>query len=300
MRFFLTEDLSRKRNKKYFMIILLIILQYISTPYLLRVAKEKHHTVHSGNICGCACSFMKERDNTLQGKETVMRGISMKLVTFALLAAFAFMYSGCGSRTATGGAVGAGAGGAVGAAVGSRYGSTIRGALIGAAIGGAAGALIGRYMDRQAEAMKKELENARIERVAEGIRVTFESGILFDFDSAELRATARNNLRDFADILRDYPNTNILIEGHTDAIGTNSYNQDLSERRARSVGNYLSSLGVERGRFVLVGYGETQPVASNENEQGRQQNRRVEVGIMANEDLKSEARDAAKEGRNQL
>ncbi len=223
-----------------------------------------------------------------------------KVLTIVLLVVPIALTGGCGSRTATGGAAGGAAGGAVGAAVGSRYGSTVRGALIGAAIGGAAGALIGRYMDRQAEAMQDQLEGARIERVAEGIRVTFDSGILFDFDSSELRPAARENLQEFAEILEDYPKTNVLIEGHTDAIGSEQYNQQLSDRRARAVGSYLSSIGVDSDRFVLVGYGESQPVATNETEAGRQQNRRVEVGIMANEELKESARDAAESGQNQL
>ncbi len=229
-----------------------------------------------------------------------MHGISMKSVTVVLFGALLFMSIGCGPQARRGGVIGGAAGGAVGAAIGARYGSTVEGALIGAAVGGAAGALIGRYMDQQAEQIRRDVEGVNVERVAEGIRVTFDGGLLFDFDSAELRQVSRQNLQRFAQILQDYPNTNILIEGHTDSTGPAEYNQGLSERRARSVSNYLASIGVSSGRFVVVGYGESQPTASNATPEGRQLNRRVEVGIMANEQLQQSARDAAAAGRREL
>jgi outer membrane protein OmpA-like peptidoglycan-associated protein len=229
-----------------------------------------------------------------------MERFSLKISTFFLIIAMVVMStSGC-SRAGKGGAIGAGAGGAVGAVVGSKYGSTIRGALIGAAIGGVAGALIGRYMDKQAAELKSELNGARVERVAEGIRVTFPSGILFDFDSAELRQASRDNLQSFAKTLNNYPNTNIRIEGHTDSVGKPDYNQKLSERRAQAVVDYLDGLGVDGSRLIPVGYGETQPVASNSTEAGRQQNRRVEIAIVADDKLKQQAQQAAKEGKKTL
>lgn len=204
-----------------------------------------------------------------------------------------FISFGCGaSKAVKGGAVGAAAGGAVGAAVGSQTGNTATGAIIGAAIGGTAGALIGNYMDKQAEEMRNDLEGAEIERVGEGIKITFDSGILFDFDSAELRTNAKNEIDQLSDILKKYEDTNILVTGYTDSVGSEEYNQKLSERRARSVVDYAENLGVNESRFSVVGHGESHPVATNDTEWGRQQNRRVEIAVFANEELK----EAAKEG----
>lgn len=184
--------------------------------------------------------------------------------------------------------IGAAGGAAVGAAVGKATGNTARGAILGAAIGGAAGAIIGRQMEKQARELAMEIPGAKVERVGEGILVTFDSGILFDFDSAELRPAARENLRNLAESLKKYPNTNVLLVGHTDAIGSDEYNYNLSTRRANAAANYLVSLGVDRKRIEAVGRGETEPVADNDTEAGRQQNRRVEVAIFASEEYRQE------------
>lgn len=198
--------------------------------------------------------------------------------------------TGCqASNTAKGGAVGATAGGAIGAAVGSASDNTAVGAIIGAAIGGTAGALIGRRMDKQAEELQEDLDNAEVERVGEGIKITFDSGLLFDVDSYDLRAATKTNLSEMAATLQKYENTDILIEGHTDSSGSDTYNQTLSEQRANAVTEYLSAQGVVAKRFTTVGYGETQPIASNETSAGRQQNRRVEIAIYANEKMKKMA-----------
>jgi len=200
---------------------------------------------------------------------------------------------GCNtSKTLQGGAAGAGAGGAIGGIIGAQSDNTAKGAILGAVIGGTAGALIGNYMDKQAEELEEDLEGAEVERVGEGIKITFDSGILFAFDSAELSGQAEENITELATTLKDYEDTNILIEGHTDNIGSESYNQELSEERAASVGDKLKTLGVRTARITEVGYGEEQPVADNSTEEGRRQNRRVEVAIFANEELK----EAAKEG----
>jgi outer membrane protein OmpA-like peptidoglycan-associated protein len=193
------------------------------------------------------------------------------------------------SRVFRGGAIGAGAGGAIGGAIGSRSDNTAEGAIIGAAIGGTAGALIGKYMDNQAKELEKDLEGAEVERVGEGIKVTFDSGILFDFDSAELSAASKNNITKLAETLEKYEDTNILVEGHTDSQGPENYNQKLSEERAKSVANALTQLGIRNIRIKEIGYGESQPVADNSTTEGRQQNRRVEVAIFANEKLKKAA-----------
>lgn len=198
--------------------------------------------------------------------------------------------AGCASMSNTerGAVIGASTGGAVGAVIGNNTGSTARGAIIGAVVGGAAGAIIGRRMDRQAQELDEELEGAEVERVGEGIAVTFESGILFDFNSDVLRAEGRQNLRDLANSLSRYGGTEVLIVGHTDNVGTDQYNMGLSLRRAESARNYLTSLGVPSNRIRTSGRGEMEPIASNDSESGRQQNRRVEIAIFADEEYRQE------------
>jgi outer membrane protein OmpA-like peptidoglycan-associated protein len=191
--------------------------------------------------------------------------------------------------------VGAGGGAVVGAIIGKATGSTAAGAIIGAAVGGAAGAIIGDYMDRQAAEMQRDLEGARIERVGEGIKITFAGGLLFDVDRADLRPEAQANLVKLTKVLQKYGDTNVLVEGHTDATGAEDYNMSLSLRRSSSVATFLAMQGVERGRLSAVGYGELQPIATNEAADGRQLNRRVEVAIWANDDLKAAARRQAQD-----
>lgn len=198
--------------------------------------------------------------------------------------------TGCASmnNTARGGAVGAGVGGAIGAVIGNNTGSTARGAIIGAVIGGAAGAVIGRQMDRQAEQIDQTVPGAEVQRVGEGIAVTFESGILFPYDSDQLLPAGRSNIQALARSLQQYPGSEVLIVGHTDATGSDQYNQSLSLRRAESAAAYLASQGVPRARIRTAGRGETEPVASNETDAGRQQNRRVEVAIFASEEYREQ------------
>lgn len=197
---------------------------------------------------------------------------------------------GCGaSNTVKGGGIGAAAGAVIGGLIGKATGNTAEGAIIGAVIGGAGGALIGHYMDKQAEEMKQDMKNAKIERVGEGIKITFDSGILFDVNKSDLRSEARTNIESLAKILNKYEDTNILIEGHTDSTGSAEHNQKLSEERAGAVANYAKGLGVAGPRFTTVGYGETQPIAPNLTATGRQQNRRVEIAIFANDKLKKAA-----------
>jgi outer membrane protein OmpA-like peptidoglycan-associated protein len=195
------------------------------------------------------------------------------------------------SKTAKGAAIGGAAGGVIGGVIGKSSGNTAAGIIIGSAVGGTAGAVIGDYMDRQAKEIEQEVEGAEVARVGEGILVTFDSGLLFGFDSYALTATTRENLSEMADILNKYPDTDITIEGHTDSKGTEAYNQTLSERRAAAVADYLSARGVSRSRMTTNGYGEMRPVATNETDAGRAQNRRVEVAIVANEALQQDAED---------
>jgi len=210
------------------------------------------------------------------------------LIVLGLIVAVAG--TGCGASNALkGGAIGAAGGGLIGAVIGKQAGNTALGAIIGAAVGGTAGALIGANMDRQAAEMREDLKNAKVERVGEGIKITFESGLLFKTNSASLNATSQENIKSLATILNKYPDTNIVIEGHTDATGTEEHNQQLSENRAQSVGNQLISSGVKSARMNMMGYGESQPVADNETDAGQQQTRRVEVAIFANEKMKKAA-----------
>ncbi|HEU4365258.1 MAG TPA: OmpA family protein [Candidatus Krumholzibacteria bacterium] len=214
-------------------------------------------------------------------------------VTYALVLAMAV--SGCSSmsRTQKGAVGGAAAGAAIGGVIGHQSGNTAVGAIIGAAVGGAAGAYIGNYMDKQAAEMERDLEGAKIERIGEGIKITFDSGLLFDVDKSDLKPASRTNLTELAVILNKYPDTNILLEGHTDATGTDEHNRELSIRRANSVSTYLAAQQVMETRFTVMGYGEDQPIASNESADGRAQNRRVEVAIYANDKLKKVAEDKA-------
>ena len=210
--------------------------------------------------------------------------------TLSMLAALVSA-SACASlsKKEQGAIIGASTGAAVGAAVGNASGSTAKGAIIGAAVGGAAGAIIGHQMDQQAKEIQQNIPGAVVERVGEGLQVTFESGLLFDFDSDILRAGARDNLATFAKSLDKYPGTDVLVVGHTDSVGTDAYNMSLSARRAASAEAYLVSRGVGVTRLRSTGRGETEPIASNDTEVGRQKNRRVEVAIYANQALKAQA-----------
>lgn len=221
-------------------------------------------------------------------KTTFKRNTGMIPVLLALI----LTITSCNtSKTFRGGAIGAGAGGALGGLIGSRSGNTAKGAILGAAVGGTAGALIGNYMDKQAKELEEDLDGAAVERVGEGIKVTFDSGILFGFDSYDLTSTAKTNIAKMAETLKKYDDTKILIEGHTDNKGSASYNQKLSESRAHAVSNELKALGVAAARISEVGHGEDMPVADNSTETGRSLNRRVEVGIFANEELQKAAKD---------
>lgn len=184
----------------------------------------------------------------------------IKQISFSVFTALLILsidLSGCSaSKTAKGGAIGSGVGGVIGGVIGNKSDKTAKGAILGAMIGGTAGALIGKYMDKQAEELENDLKNAEVERVGEGIKITFDSGILFDFDSYKLRHISKKNLSELAETLEKYDDTEILIEGHTDSVGEKEYNQKLSEQRATSVINYINELGVQEGRLLYQGYGE--------------------------------------------
>src|SRR5688572_17154099 len=212
-----------------------------------------------------------------------MRTIRFSAAT-AVMALTVLQLSACASwgNREKGAVVGAAAGAGVGAVIGNQTGSTARGAIIGAVVGGAAGAIIGHQMDQQAKEIQQNIPGATVTRIGEGIAVTFASGLLYDFDSDVVKPTAAQNLRTLAQSLGKYPNTDILIVGHTDATGSDSYNDGLSQRRASSALNFLVGQGVASTRLRSAGRGETEPIADNSSESGQQLNRRVEVAIYAN------------------
>jgi len=205
------------------------------------------------------------------------------LSAFAL--AGSVVLSGCASMSQKqrGAVIGATAGAAAGAVIGNQTGSTVRGAIIGAVVGGAAGAVIGHQMDQQAKELQQNIPGATITRVGEGIAVTFPSGILFPFNSTDILPDGKQNLQQLASSLDKYPNSDILIVGHTDSVGTDAYNMDLSQRRAQAASAYLQSLGVPASRLQTAGRGESEPITSNDTDEGRQRNRRVEIAIYASE-----------------
>jgi outer membrane protein OmpA-like peptidoglycan-associated protein len=195
------------------------------------------------------------------------------------------------NKTQRGAAIGAGSGAVVGGVIGRKSGNTALGAILGATVGGAAGAVIGRRMDRQAEEMKRELPGATVERVGEGIKITFGSDILFDVNKADLKEATKRQLSEFAQTLNKYEDTEVVIEGHADATGPDDYNLKLSKQRADAVADYLKSLGGKSSRLDEKGYGEAQPVADNNTEAGRSKNRRVDIAVFANEKMKSDAKN---------
>jgi outer membrane protein OmpA-like peptidoglycan-associated protein len=219
-----------------------------------------------------------------------------RILTVFILMVFLLAAVDCASwNKTTRGAVIGGAGGAVvGGVIGHAAGSTLLGAILGAAVGGAAGAFIGNYMDKQAAEMQRDLEGAEVQRIGEGIKITFDSGILFDIDKSDLRPVSQTNLADLAKILNKYPDTNILIEGHTDDTGSDDHNMTLSKDRAQAVSLYMATLDVKSARFSTAGYGETQPIVMNDTPEGRQKNRRVDIAVIANDKLKKAAQEKAK------
>ncbi len=219
----------------------------------------------------------------------------MQKVLALVVTAGTLVTSGCASMNnkERGAVIGAGAGAAVGGVIGNNTGSTARGAIIGAVVGGAAGAIIGHQMDQQAKEIDQSIPGAKVERVGEGIEVTFESGLLFDFDSDVIKPTAASNLQELARSLNKFGDSNILIVGHTDSQGDDAYNMALSQRRANSASAYLQSQGVPASRISTAGRGESEPVASNDTEAGKAQNRRVEVAIYASPEYRAKVKSSS-------
>ncbi len=197
------------------------------------------------------------------------------------------------NKAQKGGAIGAAGGAVIGGVIGNNVGkgNTALGAIIGAVVGGAAGGYIGSRMDRQAERIEEEIPGAEVQRVGEGINVTFtqDAGVYFDTNKSDVKGASAATLDKLADIFNEYPKSNILVEGHTDSAGPEEYNWNLSQQRAESVTQYLIGKGISANRFTTKWYGETQPRATNETSEGKAKNRRVELAIVASDALKQEA-----------
>ena len=217
----------------------------------------------------------------------------MKKIVLSFLCV-AMVFSSCAnmSKTGKGTLLGSGAGAVIGAgigaAVGDKKGAAI-GAAIGTAVGAGAGAVIGKKMDKKAEELKA-LENAQVETVEdqnglEAIKVTFNSGILFDTNKADLKQASKNELSQFATKMSDMVDTDITIYGHTDSSGNDAINQPLSEKRAQSVADYLKNCGISSSRMTVEGKSSSMPVADNATKEGKAQNRRVEIYITANQKM---------------
>lgn len=224
-----------------------------------------------------------------------MYRLKSHLTALALAMVTIVTTSGCATlnNKEKGAAVGATGGAVVGSIVGKATGSTARGAIVGAAVGGAAGAIIGHQMDQKAKEIKGSVAGAEVTRVGEGLVVTFDSGLLFDFDSSILRAESKRNLNNLAANLSSFGDSKLLLVGHTDSQGSDAYNLELSRRRSTSVASYLESQGVGVTRVETTGRGASEPIASNDSDAGRQQNRRVEIAVFASDKMKRDAKTQA-------
>jgi outer membrane protein OmpA-like peptidoglycan-associated protein len=207
------------------------------------------------------------------------------------------------NKTQRGAVIGAASGGVIGGVIGNNVGkgNTVLGAIIGAAAGGVIGGVIGNKMDRQAEKIKNEIPGAEVQRVGEGIIVTFSEknpdgskmGVYFETNKSDITANSKLALDKLVQIFKEYPETNLLVEGHTDDVGTDAYNLTLSEKRASAVGNYLKTKSIAASRLTINWYGESQPKVDNSSDANRAENRRVEFAITANEKMKEAAKTEA-------
>jgi len=253
-------------------------LRYPLIPFFSAIV-AKHHKPSLTN------SFLVPFSNHLilfRMKHSFLFSIVMMLAIIA--------FPACNASNQTKGAViGAGAGAAAGALLGKDNKAVA--IIIGAAVGGVAGGLIGNYMDEQAAKIQDDLEGATVERIGEGIVITFDSGILFDIESYSLKAETRKNLDKLSATLNKYDETEIRILGHTDNTGSEKYNATLSKNRANAVDTYLVTKGISGTRLSDIGYGELDPIATNETVEGRELNRRVEIVIVADKKLQRAAKN---------
>ncbi|MBP2831911.1 OmpA family protein [Aquimarina sp. U1-2] len=217
--------------------------------------------------------------------------------------AVAFLCSCEATRNANNTQKGAVIGTAAGAVIGGIIGNNVKkknsalGAVIGGVVGGVAGGVIGKQMDKQAQKIESEIPGAEVTRVGEGIDVVFDenSGVYFATNKSNINSKSQANLNKLAGIFKEYPDTNIIVEGHTDNTGDDAYNMTLSQKRANAVTEYLVSQGISRSRLTTYAHGETLPKYDNGTAEGRAKNRRVELGIVANEKMKRDAQNQVKQ-----
>lgn len=220
-----------------------------------------------------------------------MKALKRITLYLVILSTMSVLGMGCKlNKTAKGAMIGTGGGAAIGAVIGRASGNTAIGAIIGATVGGVAGVLIGKKMDKQAEAIKNKVPEVKVYRVGEGIIVEFADKILFDYNKSDVSNAAKLSIDKLITVLEDYPDTDIEVQGHTDNTGSDSNNMALSKRRASAVSDYLISRGLASGRIRTSGYGESAPNYSNNAEETRSQNRRVEFLITANAKMSEEAK----------
>ncbi|MAZ29030.1 MAG: hypothetical protein CL868_18370 [Cytophagaceae bacterium] len=229
------------------------------------------------------------------------------LRSFAVVALSLTLLTGCeATRNANnkqkGAVIGAAGGAIIGAVIGNNVGSgnnSELGAVIGGVVGGSAGAIIGNKMDKQKQRIEEEIPGAEVERVDDGIVVNFDenSGVYFDTEKYNINAASQETLNGLAQVMMEYPQTNVLVVGHTDSSGSDSYNMTLSKNRAQAVTTYLVGRGLDAGRFTTQWYGETQPKYDNSTAEGRAKNRRVTLAIVPNQQMKEEAKKEAGEGQ---
>jgi len=237
------------------------------------------------HVGGMALSSVGMKNRRTMNRPAVISVIACVVIACVLAG------PGCATNQGKGAAIGAGGGAAAGAGIGALVGGgkgAVIGGLVGAGVGAGSGALIGRYMDKQQAELRK-VKGANIERQGDKLIVRFSAAILFDTNKAALKAESKKNLDDFAKVLTKYPDTDLIIEGHTDNTGKKRKNQKLSEARAQAVISHLRSAGVAAERMIGRGYADDRPVADNSSEEGRRKNRRVEVQIQANQALKQQA-----------
>ncbi|WP_369998745.1 OmpA family protein [Winogradskyella sp.] len=232
-----------------------------------------------------------------------MKPLKIKSISVVFLSFLLLILTNCkaidnANNKQKGAVIGATGGAIIGAIIGNNVGKGGNGelgAVIGGVVGGTAGVLIGKKMDEQAQEIENEIPGAVVERVDDGIVVTFDenSGVYFATDKYNINQQSQTTLNKLAGVLTEYPDTNILVVGHTDNTGSDSYNMTLSKNRAYAVTNYLQSKGLSSGRFTTNWFGESQPMHDNSTAEGRSKNRRVNIAILPNEDMISEARTQA-------
>jgi outer membrane protein OmpA-like peptidoglycan-associated protein len=234
-----------------------------------------------------------------------MKTRSKNVFTVVLAALVMVAFTSCSAvknanNKQKGGVIGAAGGAVLGAIIGNNVGKGGNGelgAVIGGVVGGAAGVIIGNKMDKQAKKIEEEVPGAEVKRVDDAIVVTFEdgsgSGVHFATNKFNIDADSQQTLNKLISVFREYPDTNIMVVGHTDSSGDDAYNMTLSKNRANAVTNYITSNGISAGRLTTNWFGETKPLHDNGTAAGRAKNRRVNVAIVPNEKMINDAKQEA-------